>query len=167
MRLRTILSVLAAAAALSFPAAAQLSSNGGPLMIDSDRTETFERERKVLLIGNVDIQQGGARLRADRVTILFSGNGAARSTGVASGFGEISSLVADGDVFYITPDMKAKGDKGVYDAKTEIINLTGEVALTRGRDVATGKSLTVDVANGTTSLSGRAKSVIYPDDPNR
>lgn len=169
MTIRALVVAGAATAMLAAPAAAQISSDGGPIYIDSERTETLERERKVLLIGNVDIQQGTARLRADTVTLIFSGEGSTRSSGVGSGFGDISTMVAEGNVFYVTPELKAKGNIGTYDAKADTITMTGDVALTRNRDVAEGQSLTLEIANGKTTLdggSGRARTVIYPEDQN-
>lgn len=151
-------------------ASAQLSSEGGPIYIDSERTETLERERKVLLKGNVDIQQGEARLRADIVTMIFSGAGDTQSSGIGSGFGDISTMIAEGRVFYVTPELKAKGERGVYDAAADTITMTGNVALTRNRDVAEGQTLVMEIANGKTTLdggTGRTRAVIYPEDQDK
>ena len=163
-----VLVSLAALVALAVPAGAQISSDGGPIYINSERTESLERERKVLLVGNVDIQQGDARLRADTVTMIFAERpaGAADTTGVGSGFGQIQTMVAEGNVFYITADMKAKGDRGVYDAASDVITMTGNVALMRERDVAEGAVLRVEIGNRRTTLDGgdgRTRMVIEPD----
>ena len=163
-----VLVSLAALVALAVPAVAQISSDGGPIYINSERTESLERERKVLLVGNVDIQQGDARLRADTVTMIFAERpaGAAETTGVGSGFGQIQTMVAEGNVFYITADMKAKGDRGVYDAASDVITMTGNVALMRERDVAEGAVLRVEIGNRRTTLDGgdgRTRMVIEPD----
>lgn len=163
-----VLVSLAALVALAAPAVAQISSDGGPIYINSERTESLERERKVLLVGNVDIQQGDARLRADTVTMIFAERpaGSADTTGVGSGFGQIQTMVAEGNVFYITADMKAKGDRGVYDAASDVITMTGNVALMRERDVAEGAVLRVEIGNRRTTLDGgdgRTRMVIEPD----
>lgn len=163
-----VLVSLAALVALAVPAVAQISSDGGPIYINSERTESLERERKVLLVGNVDIQQGDARLRADTVTMIFAERpaGSADTTGVGSGFGQIQTMVAEGNVFYITADMKAKGDRGVYDAASDVITMTGNVALMRERDVAEGAVLRVEISNRRTTLDGgdgRTRMVIEPD----
>ena len=163
-----VLVSLAALVALAVPAVAQISSDGGPIYINSERTESLERERKVLLVGNVDIQQGDARLRADTVTMIFAERpaGAADTTGVGSGCGQIQTMVAEGNVFYITADMKAKGDRGVYDAASDVITMTGNVALMRERDVAEGAVLRVEIGNRRTTLDGgdgRTRMVIEPD----
>ena len=158
------------------PALAQISSEGGPIYINSERTESLERERKVLLVGNVDIRQGTARLRADTVTILFNervaGEGPGQG-GVVGGFGQIDNIVAEGNVYYVTPELKAKGDRGVYEHATDTIIMTGNVALMRDRDVAEGQRLRMEVSNRRTTLEGgggRTRMVIDtsgdpPEDP--
>jgi len=162
-----LLGAVLAGAALAVPAQAQISSEGGPIYINSDRTESLERERKVLLIGNVDIQQGDARLRADRVTLVFSGKeGGSSSSTLGGSFGQIKSMLAEGDVFYVTPELKAKGDRGIYEADIDTITMTGHVALMRGRDVAEGETLKLEIKNRRTTLDGgegRARMMIDPD----
>lgn len=158
--------VLALALTAAGPALAQISSEGGPIYINSARTESLERERRVLLTGNVDIRQGDARLRADRVTILFAERqGAAGPESIAGGFGQIERIVAEGSVYYVTPELKAKGDRGVYELSNDTIVMTGNVALMRDRDVAEGERLRMEIGNRRTTLeggSGRARMVIDP-----
>ena len=153
---------------MGVPAQAQISSEGGPIYINSERTESLERERKVLLVGNVDIRQGTARLRADTVTILFTGERAsgASAQGVAAGFGEVQSILAEGNVYYVTPELKAKGDRGIYELATDTITMTGNVALMRDRDVAEGQRLKMEISNRRTTLEGgggRTRMVIDPE----
>lgn len=154
-------------ACAGLPARAQISSEGGPIYINSARTESLENERKVLLVGNVDIQQGTARLRADRVTVLFAPRsaGAGNGSSLMGGFGQIENIVAEGNVYYVTPEIKAKGDRGVYELATDTITMTGNVALMRERDVAEGQTLKMEVRNRRTTLeggNGRTRMVIDP-----
>jgi len=133
-------------------ASGQLSDQGGPIRVSADRSSVMDREREVVMTGNVDIIQGDARLRADKVTLSYSGDGA--GSGVGGGFGDIRTMFAEGEVFYITPDLRARGDTGEYVAETERITLSGEVVLIRCNDVARGRQLIIDVAAGTSTLSG-------------
>ncbi|WP_353255665.1 LptA/OstA family protein [Hyphomonas sp.] len=154
-------------ALMAAPACAQISSEGGPIYINSARTESLEAERKVLLVGHVDIQQGTARLRADQVTIKFTGKtaGAPASSSVVGGFGQVESIVAEGNVYYVTPELKAKSERGVYELATDTITMTGKVALMRDRDVAEGATLRMEVKNRRTTLeggNGRTRMVIDP-----
>ncbi|MEM9739257.1 MAG: LptA/OstA family protein [Pseudomonadota bacterium] len=145
-------------ALVAAPAGAQLSSEGGPIRVNADSSQILERDRRVLVIGNVDIIQGDARLRADTVTLFYGANGAANA-GIGGSFGEIERMRAEGDVFYVTSDLKARGDVGTYNAQNDTITLTGEeVVLIRCEDVARGTELVINVAQGRTTLKGGERS---------
>src|SRR3990167_910857 len=166
MALRKAAGAALGLAMMAAPAVAQISSEGGPIYINSARTESLENERKVLLVGNVDIQQGTARLRADTVTIRFTGKPAKPgNSSIVGGFGQAENIVAEGNVYYVTPELKAKGDRGVYELATDTITMTGKVALMRDRDVAEGETLRMEVKNRRTTLeggTGRTRMVIDP-----
>ena len=165
MALRKAAGAALVLALMGAPAFAQISSEGGPIYINSARTESLENERKVILAGNVDIQQGTARLRADTVTIRFTGKPRGGGTSIVGGFGQVENIVAEGNVYYVTPELKAKGDRGVYELATDTITITGKVALMRERDVAEGETLRMEVKNRRTTLeggSGRTRMVIDP-----
>jgi lipopolysaccharide export system protein LptA len=166
MALRKAAGAALGLAMMAAPAVAQISSEGGPIYINSARTESLENEHKVLLVGNVDIQQGTARLRADTVTIRFTGKPAKPgNSSIVGGFGQVENIVAEGNVYYVTPELKAKGDRGVYELATDTITMTGKVALMRDRDVAEGETLRMEVKNRRTTLeggTGRTRMVIDP-----
>lgn len=169
--LRVLLLLAAGAVALAAPAGAQLSSEGGPIRVNADNSSVYERQRRVLVVGNVDIIQGEARLRADKVTLTYSGTpetGGTGQSGVGRGFGAIETMTADGNVFYITPDLKARGDRGTYAAASDTITMTGDVVLIRGEDVARGCELVLEVTAGRSTLrgcgeDGRVQMLIVPD----
>ena len=163
--LKLIATIGALACGASPLAMAQVAGEGGPIRVNADRTEVRERERKMILIDNVDITQGDARLRADIVTLEFSGSGNTTATGLGSAFGDIRTMTARGSVFYVTPELKANGDLGVYVAATDTITMTGNVVLVRGEDVAKGERLTIELAEGRTTLDGgdnQVNMVIIP-----
>ena len=55
-------------------------------------------------------------------------------------------------MFYITPDLRARGDKGTYDEAANVIVLTGNVVISRGSDIATGDCLRMKVETGESTL---------------
>lgn len=161
-----LMASLMTAGAFGLPAAAQLSAQGGPIRVNADNSSVLERERRVVVVGNVDIVQGDARLRADRVTLYYSGTNGASQTGIGGGFGDIERMTAEGEVFYVTPDLKARGDQGTYNAAADTITLTGEVVLIRGEDVARGSELVLNVGEGRSQLrggDGRVQILIMPE----
>ncbi len=155
---------LAAIMLAAAPASAQLSAQGGRIQVVSDRGEVLERENKAIYSGNVDVIQGDARLTADQITVNFTG-AAGDEGGIGSGLGDIRNIVAEGDVYYVTPDLRARGDKGTYDANADSITLEGGVVVQRGEDVAEGDQLVLSISEGRTVLGGgggRQRTVFTP-----
>ena len=64
MRFSAVISAAAflAAACAAAPATAQLSEGGGPVSYSADNLEYFDAERRLVLVGDVDIVQNDARL---------------------------------------------------------------------------------------------------------
>lgn len=151
---------------LVFQAHAQLSDTGGPIQIDGNVTEILNKENQVRFSNGVDVLQGDARLRADEMTISFTdGNG--QTDTLSSAFGEIVEIVASGDVFYVTPDQRARGDQAIYRADAETIVLSGNVLVTVGTAVSRTDCVTIDQKADTTQLGcapGSTTVVITPND---
>ena len=155
MRATKLMALMFAGVVFTAPAIAQLSGQGGPIQVKADRSEVLDRQKQVIITGNVDIVQADTALRADKVVLSYTGTSATRSGGIGGSFGDIKSMDATGNVFYLTPELKATGDNGVYDALNETIKLGGdEVILQRGEDFATGKCLVMNLKAGRTDLYG-------------
>lgn len=155
MRLSKIIAATGICALMAVPATAQLSSKGGPIQVKAERSEVLDRKKQVIITGNVDIVQADTALRADKVVLSYSGGGATRTSGIGGSFGDIKTMKATGNVFYLTPELKATGETGTYDAQRETIKLDGqEVILQRGEDFATGKCLVMNLRAGRTDLYG-------------
>ena len=60
----------------------------------------------------------------------------------------IKSVEAEGDVVILEKDQIATGDKGVYEAATDIMTLTGNVALSKGQNVTKGQKLVYNLGTG-------------------
>ena len=92
-----MLTALAAA-----PAHAQLSEGCGPVSYSANNLEYFDSEHRLVLVGDVDIVQNDARLRADRITLYFSGSSGAPSTGGTAqqglGSGDSERMIPECDV---------------------------------------------------------------------
>ena len=78
-----------------------------------------------VLVDDVDVSQGTARLRADKMEIYRAAVND-ESTGSLK-LGEVVRIVAIGNFHYTTPETTVKGDKGVYERAQDSITITGEV----------------------------------------
>lgn len=148
---RSGLSVLLALA-MAGPAAAQLSPDGGPIQIEAGTAEILDQSKRVIYTSNVDVVQGNARLQSDVLTVNFAGSETGNTVGIGGGFGTISNMTADGNVHYVTQDLKARGDNAVYTASNDTVFMTGNVILARGEDIATGECLTLQISEGRSTL---------------
>ncbi len=165
---RTVLGALGCAAALigaaATPAYAQLSSSGGPISYSAGTLEYFDTERRLVLTGDVDVVQGDARLRSDTLTLFFAAGGGGGS-GVGSG--DITRMIAEGQVYYIRPQQEARGDRAVYEVTTDSVTFSGNVVVASDSNVLRGETLVLNVNSGRTVLApgagrGRVQGVFRP-----
>jgi len=135
----------------------------GPLDVSADDLEVFDQENRVVYSGDVNAVRGEARLRADRIEVFFQPREGA-------GFGEVTRMVATGNVFYVTPSEVARANSGTYDLDDNTIMMTGQVVLTQGCNVSTGERLTANLDTGVSELAGsgetgdRVRSVFFPEE---
>lgn len=166
----------AASLALGAPATAQVGQGSGPIDLSADSLELVDAQRLAIWRGAVDAVQGQNRLRSDVLNIYFTGkptSGAATS-GASPGrnWGKVDHMVADGHVFFVSPQQNARGDHAVYELGPDTITLTGDVIVEQGQSVIHGQKLVIDIHTGhatmvstgeTRSASGRVRGVFYPN----
>ncbi len=121
-------------------------NSNAPVNYAADRIELQDRQKRVVLSGNVDITQGGLRVRAARTTVAYSDTGSL----------SIQRLDATGGVTVTRGDESATGDVAIYDFNRRIITMAGGVALRRGGDTLNGGRLVIDLTSGVSSVDGRA-----------
>lgn len=150
-------------------APARFGQPGAPLDVSADGTEVFQAERKVILTGRVEITQGQSRLRAPRVVMFYNPSNAVKGQPASAAPGAISRMEADGPVYFVTPTQSAKGDRGVYEAESDTVTLTGNVVVTQEKNVSTGDKLVIQQKTGQATMtggptSGRVRGVFYTKD---
>jgi lipopolysaccharide export system protein LptA len=117
-----------------------------PVDYAADRIELQDRQKRVVLSGDVVITQGDLRLTAGRTTVSYTDDGALR----------IQRIDATGGVTVTRGTEMARGNAGVYDFNRRVIVLSGGVALRRGGDTLNGGRLTIDLNSGLSSVDGGA-----------
>jgi lipopolysaccharide export system protein LptA len=169
---RTRLLLLAGAGLLGFSAltaSAQISGKAEPIAYGADHTEANAKDHTFTYTGRVEMIQGEARLRADNIKVFTA---PPRGDATANGWGAVERIVAEGNIYYVTPDQTMKGDHGVYTQGDNTMVLTGEVVLTQGQSLMTGNRLTYNSVTGQLTIDanpvnnaakGRVRGVFYPD----
>jgi lipopolysaccharide export system protein LptA len=117
-----------------------------PVNYAADRIELQDRENRVILSGNVVIEQAGLTVRSARTLVNFEDTGSL----------SIQRITATGGVEVTRGDERASGDNAIYDFNRRIITMAGNVRLRRGSDTLNGGRLVIDLASGLSSVDGSA-----------
>jgi lipopolysaccharide export system protein LptA len=115
-----------------------------PVDFAADRIELQDRQQRVVLSGDVVINQGDLRLTAQRTTVAYTDAGEL----------QIQRIDATGGVVVTRGDERASGSAAVYDFNRRVIVMSGGVALRRGNDNLNGGRLTIDLNTGLSSVDG-------------
>lgn len=120
-------------------------NSNAPVNYAADRIELQDRQNRVVLSGNVDINQADLQLRAARTTVAYTDTGTLR----------IQRIDATGGVQVNRGNETARGNVAIYDFDRRIITMVGDVALRRGTDTLNGGRLVIDLDSGVSSVDGR------------
>ncbi|EKF20063.1 LptA/OstA family protein [Nitratireductor pacificus] len=163
------------AAALAQDAQSRLTglqlSGDQPIQIESERLEVREGESVAVFSGNVSVVQGATLLKAGTMTVYYLKDGGSAATGSAN----IDRLEVAGNVYLKSEKQVATGDRGTFNMKTEVLELSGkEVVLSEGENVIVGCKLTVQMKSGLAKLDGckgggsggRVKMLLTPGSQN-
>ena len=136
-----------------------------PVQIKAQTFEVRDKENVAVFTGNVHVVQGDTTIRCKSLIVSYlSGSsppGTARSGQPGPGASsQISKLEARGGVVVIQKDQTATGENGVYDMRTKIVTLTGNVVVSQGGNVMRGDKMVVDLNSGVSRIeSGKSRPV--------
>jgi lipopolysaccharide export system protein LptA len=146
------LTLLAFAALAGGPAFAQAASadqpQAGKVAITSDHFVVKDAVHQAVFSGNVVVVQPTVTVHADQVVAQYGAEGAS----------SLSNFKATGHVVLITTEQTATGDVAVFDPKSQLLTLTGNVIVTNKSGEVKSDKLVVDLDRHTsafTSKSGR------------
>lgn len=151
---------------------AQLSgSSTAPVDITADHTEFQANQCMSRWSGNAEALQETSRLRANTIDVFGKVLGGARTATSGPNCGETDHMVADGEVYYVTPTQIVKGDRAVYTADAKTIVFTGQVVVAQGKNVIAGTRLLIHTDTHEATMEAgatgrgqpdRVRAVLYP-----
>lgn len=140
------LGTLTVAGGIAYAQAIAGHDSNAPVNYAADRIELQDRQNRVVLSGNVRIDQAGLTLNAARTLVNYSDAGSL----------SIQRIMATGGVTVTRGNERARGNVAVYDFNRRIITMAGDVRLNRGTDTLNGGRLVIDLRSGVSSMDGRA-----------
>ncbi len=157
-RISTILSGALAAGLMAGAAEAQIGRGDAPVQIESDNFEYLQNEGRGIYTGNVEATQSDSRITTDKLTVMCTKSAAV--AGADPACEAIEQLVAEGNVLYVAPDIKIRGDRAQYDYAADTITITGDVISSRGTEgVVRGTQIVYMVGEGRVKVTAGNKRV--------
>jgi lipopolysaccharide export system protein LptA len=122
-----------------------------PVEVTSENLTVDQAQGDAVFTGNVLVKQGDMRLTAGvlRVEYLEGGQG-------------IQRLHATEGVTLVSPTDAAEADQAVYTIDSGDVVMTGNVLLTQGTTAISGQKLTVNLKDGTGTMTGGVKTIFTP-----
>lgn len=157
-----ILAAGSAQAQLTGKAGGVLGRGGqGPLGINSDSFNYDPTGCLSVWKGRVEATQDQTRMRADQVNV-YNHRAGPKTCG-----SDFERMEATGNVFYVTPDLKARGDKAVYLVSDDTVTITGRVIVSSDQGVSETNKLVLNVNTNEAKMGDgapgqRVKAVVYP-----
>ena len=165
MTSRNILGVATAAILCALAAAsarAQIDTkSSAPIDITAQEAEVQTSKCVAIWRGQAEALQGQNRLRADTISVYSVPKGVGANGQQTCG--GTDRIVAEGNVYYVTPQQNARGDKAVYTQATDLIVMTGNVIVVQGNDVARGDKLTIHVSTKEAHMESNAQGLGAPN----
>ena len=169
----TVYAVLAAITLMAGGSAARSqvdTKSKAPIDITANEAEVTNSKCLTIWRGAAEAVQDKARLRADTITVYSTPKGVDANGRQTCGGAD--RIVADGNVYYVTPDQNARGDHAVYSQSQDEVVITGNVIIVQGNDVARGDKLTLTISTRDAKMEsdtagpgkrGRVRGVFYPN----
>jgi lipopolysaccharide export system protein LptA len=120
-------------------------NSNAPVDFAADSIEVQSRADRVVIAGNVVVDQAGMRLTAARMTVAYRDAG-----GV-----DVNRIDAVGGVTVTKGGDRATGNSAIYDLDRRLITMIGDVQLTQSGNRLNGGRLVIDLTTGRAAIDGR------------
>src|SRR5476649_1447262 len=147
-----------------------------PVRIEVATLEVRNKDQVATFSGNVKVTQGDTVMRCKSLLVFYEQNGDDADKGKTmqaatpgpGGQQKIKRLEASGSVVVTQKDQTATGSLGVFDMRTNTVDLTGDVVMTQGQNMLRGERLVVDLTSGVSRVEsskngqGRVQGLFQP-----
>ncbi len=128
-----------------------------PIRIDAASLEVRDKEKAATFSGNVKVVQGDTTMYCKVLLVFYDQDqpGGAQNKGAMKsaspgpgGSSSVRRLEAKGGVRVEQKDQVVTGDTGIFDTKSNLVTVNGNVVLTQAQNVLKGDKLVVDMTTG-------------------
>jgi len=150
-----------------------------PIQIEAASLEMIDKKKQATFSGDVKVVQGDTTMQSKTLVVFYDSGGqaAGQSSGKAKaptksamktaepgpgGSSSIRRLEARGGVTVTQKDQVVTGDIAIFDTRTNLITMQGNVVLTQAKNVLRGDRLKVNMTTGVSRVesdSGRVQGL--------
>ena len=125
-----------------------------PIDVEADTLDVYDQEKQAIFRGNVKSQQGDFVVRTVEMGVFYTGQagfglGGASDDAAAKSGSQLTRVEARQKVLIVSKDgQTATGDWAIFDVKANTVLMGDRVVVSRGKDVAEGPRLKIDLNTG-------------------
>jgi lipopolysaccharide export system protein LptA len=114
-----------------------------PIHITSDQVEAFQQQHQVVFSGHVVATQKDIVVRGDKMTVFYVDKGQGDAKGSDLGGGSVDKIVVEGNVQITQGERVATGKVATYYRADNKVVLTGDPRVVRNQDSIQGDRITL------------------------
>lgn len=114
-----------------------------PIHITSDQVEAFQQQHQVVFSGHVVATQKDIVVRGDKMTVFYVDKGQGDAKGSDLGGGSVDKIVVEGNVQITQGERVATGKVATYYRADNKVVLTGDPRVVRNQDSIQGERITL------------------------
>jgi len=124
-----------------------------PIQIEADSMTSVEKTRTVIFKGNVDAKQGDVRIRADKMTVYYSGSksGSSKKSRNAQ---QVEKITCKGNVEVTSEEWLGTSDTMHYFSKKNLVQLIGNAKAYQGQNTVKGQRIDYHIDTGKSEIFG-------------
>jgi lipopolysaccharide transport protein LptA len=140
-----------------------------PMDVEADTLDVYDNEKRAVFHGNVKTKQGDFVVRTKEMVAFYSAGLGLASTadGAADKTpAQLTRMEAKQKVLIVSKDgQSATGDWAIFDTKANTVLLGDDVTISRGKDVAQGPRLKIDLTTGMYRFELEQEPAVAPAAP--
>ena len=114
-----------------------------PIHITSNQVEAFQQQHQVVFSGHVVATQKDIVVRGDKMTVFYADKGQGDAKGSDLGGGSVDKIVVEGNVQITQGERVATGKVATYYRADNKVVLTGDPRVVRNQDSIQGERITL------------------------
>lgn len=142
------LACLASSAGYGQSGTTEVKVNDGNVSVEADRLDIDENIRRAVFSGAVHVVQDDFDLRSDKMVVEYGPGGPQDLTTMTATIGVVINM----------DEAIATGNQAIYDARSDILVVSGNATYKNGANTLTGSTLTINFDTGTTNMVGGSQS---------